>query len=241
MRWPMSSGDDASPRVAPLFVTATGTDIGKTFVCAALIRHLRAASRPVRALKPVISGFDAADPSASDTAVLLDALGLPVCAARIAEVSPWRYAAPLAPNMAARAEHRTVDFDDVVAFCRRHIADAVSETVLIEGVGGVMVPLDDTHTVLDWIAALRVPALLVTGSYLGAISHALTCAEVMRARGVLPAAILVNETPGGGELAQTVETIAAFVPGADVFAVSRDATAAGRDGVLARVLAGRSR
>ena len=59
------------------FVTATGTDIGKTFVTAGLIRYLRAAGRPVDALKPVVSGFDPSVVETSDPAVLLRALGRP--------------------------------------------------------------------------------------------------------------------------------------------------------------------
>ena len=79
-------------------------------------------------------------------------------------MSPWRFAAPLSPDMAASRERRSIPFDALVAHCR-----AASErrgVTLIEGIGGVMTPLDAEHTVLDWIAALGAPALLVVGSYL---------------------------------------------------------------------------
>jgi dethiobiotin synthetase len=218
------------------FVTGTGTEIGKTFVCAGLIRHLRAALRPVRALKPVISGFDAATAPASDSALLLDALGIPLCDDAIAAISPWRYAAPLSPNMAARAEARSIDLDEVVTFCRQEISAAADATVLIEGVGGLMVPLDERRTVLDWIARLNVPILLIAGSYLGAISHTLTCVEVLRSRGLPLAAILVNESAGGVALQPTVETIRAFAGPSAVIALPRAAGDAERNAVYAQVL-----
>jgi dethiobiotin synthetase len=228
----------SSRSASALFVTATGTEIGKTFLAAGLVRHLRAASRPVRALKPVLSGFDPAHPSASDTAVLLDALGSPLTEETIAAISPWRYAAPLSPNMAARAEGRSVDVDALVAFCRQAIAHAAADgaAIVIEGVGGLMVPLDERRTVLDWLARLRIPALLVTGSYLGAISHTLTCLEVLRGRGLPVAAVVVNESEGGVALAATAETIAAFARPTEVLALPRAAGGAERAALYERVL-----
>jgi dethiobiotin synthetase len=190
----------------------------------------------VRALKPVISGFDTATAPASDSALLLDALGIPLCDEAIAAISPWRYAAPLSPNMAARAEGRAIDLDEVAAFCRQELSAGADATVLIEGVGGLMVPLDERRTVLDWIARLNVPILLIAGSYLGAISHTLTCVEVLRSRGLPLAAILVNESPAGIALQPTVETIAAFAGPSAVFALPRAAADAERNAVYEQVL-----
>src|SRR3546814_8137834 len=79
-------------------------------------------------------------------------------------MSPWRFRAPLSPDMAAAREGRTVPFDDLVDHCRDRLA-AAAGPLLIEGVGGAMVPLDECHTVLDWMAALALPALLVSGTY----------------------------------------------------------------------------
>ena len=74
------------------FITATGTDIGKTFVASGLIRQWRAAGQQVDALKPVATGFDPASAAASDAGVLLAALGRPVTPAEIDRISPWRFA-----------------------------------------------------------------------------------------------------------------------------------------------------
>ena len=84
-----------------VFVTGTGTDVGKTFVTAALIRILRASGQEVDAIKPVVSGFDPERLSASDPGALLAALGRPVTMAEIDRVAPWRFAAPLSPDLAA--------------------------------------------------------------------------------------------------------------------------------------------
>jgi dethiobiotin synthetase len=130
-------------------------------------------------------------------------------------IAPWRFRAPLSPDMAAARENRAIDFATLIEHSRDAVA-AARGTLLIEGVGGVMVPLDERHTVLDWIAALRIPALVVGGSYLGAISHALTALDALRSRGLAVAALVVNETPQSsvalGETAATIARLAGSVP-----------------------------
>ena len=191
--------------MSTLFVTATGTEIGKTLVTAALCHELRAAGRPVRALKPVLSGYDPADLHESDPGVLLASLGEAVTADAVAAITPWRFAAPLSPDMAAAREGRRLDLAGIVAYCRA----AEGDPLLIEGIGGAMVPLDNDHTVLDWIAELGAPALVVAGSYLGTISHTLTTLTVIRGRGVPIAGLVISESPESPvPPAETAETIA---------------------------------
>jgi dethiobiotin synthetase len=219
--------------VTAIFVTGTGTDVGKTFLSAALIRHWRAAGHTVAAFKPVVSGFDPATPETSDPGVLLGALGRPT---EIETTSPWRFAAPLSPDMAAAREGRALDFNAIVEFSRRAAASA--DRVLIEGVGGVMVPLDDRHTVLDWMSALRLPLLLVAGSYLGTISHTLTALRVLAQRNLIIAAIAVSEsaTPGA-PLDETIATIARFADLIDIVGVPRLMSDAHRHPAIARIAA----
>jgi dethiobiotin synthetase len=203
------------------FVTATGTDIGKTFVAAGLIRHFRAAGRAVEAIKPVVTGFEPTSAVESDPGVLLSALGRPVTPVEIERIAPWRYAAPLSPEMAARGEGRALAFDALVEFCRRAIADR-QDMLLIEGIGGVMVPLDDRRTVLDWMAALRIPLVLVAGSYLGSLSHTLTGLDAIVRRELVLKAIVVNETPDSTvPLADTVATLSRFAGATPVIAIPR--------------------
>lgn len=205
------------------FITATGTDIGKTYVTAGLIRYLRTRDEPVLALKPVVSGFDMAVAEASDPGVLLEALGEQATSKTIARIAPWRFAAPLSPDMAAAREGRTILFDELVAFCREAMA-AAKRTLFIEGVGGVMVPLDARHTVLDWIVALDIPVILVAGSYLGTISHTLTALDVLRRHDVPVAAIVINESAGSAVCCAAItQTLARFAPNCPIKILPRDA------------------
>jgi dethiobiotin synthetase len=205
-----------------IFVTSSGTGIGKTFVTLRLIEELEAAGRRVRALKPVASGFDAALAQGSDTALLLRAQRLDLSAANLDAASPWRFAAPLSPDMAARAERRSIPFAALIAHCRA--ASMGAGVTLIEGIGGVMVPLDAEHTVLDWIAALEAPTLLVVGSYLGTLSHSLTAAMALRERGVTIAAIVVSESEQQPvPAAESAETLARFVAPVPVCVLPRAA------------------
>ncbi len=212
--------------MSAIFVTATGTDIGKTFVATGLIRHWRAAGRAVDALKPVTTGFDPAEAEGSDAGLLLNALGKPVTPEEIERICPWRYAAPLSPDVATRRENRQLPFDELIAFSQRAVS-ANTGTLLIEGVGGVMVPLDDEHTVLDWLAALRLPLLVVTGTYLGTLSHTLTSLDVLERRKLAVKALVVNETAGSSvTLADTLTTLGRFVRTIPVVGLTRAPDAA---------------
>jgi len=203
------------------FVTSTGTDIGKTFVTAGLIRYLRQSSQPVAALKPVVSGYDSSVVETSDPAVLLRALGRPVSADEIAAIAPFRFRAPLSPDIAAAREGRSIEFDDLLKFSRDAVA-ANSGLTFIEGVGGIMVPIDAERTVLDWMAALGLPVILVVGGYLGTISHTLTALDVLTKRALRIAAIVVSEKENDTvPLDDTVASIARFSGGVEVIGLPR--------------------
>jgi dethiobiotin synthetase len=218
-----------------IFVTATGTDIGKTFVTTGLIRHFRGAGRAVDAIKPVVSGFDPAAWQNSDPAVLLSALGRPLTLDEAERISPWRFAAPLSPDMAAQREGRNIAFVKVVDFCRRAFA-ARRGVLLIEGIGGIMVPLDDRRTVLDWMSMLRIPIILVTGSYVGTISHTLTSLEVLARRNLDVAAVVVSESAGSAaSLEDTVATLQRFVEPIDVVGIPRLAAGTAEHPAFARI------
>lgn len=212
-----------------LFVTGAGTGVGKTYVTALLVRQLRARDIAARAVKPVISGFDEATLDRSDSAILLDAMGELATPEMIATISPWRYAAPLAPNMAARREGSSVDVAAIVAFCRDAETTA-GGPLLVEGVGGVMAPLSDDATVLDWLTTLAAPTLLVGGSYLGAISHALTAVAALRACNAAPLALVVSESENGIDLRETLTALRRHA-GVPVIGLARSAKQVGLDQV----------
>lgn len=179
------------------FVTATGTEIGKTHLSAALLAHWRAQGRDVAAFKPAMSGF--ADPrdADSDAARLLHASGRAVVEDAIAEIAPFRFRAALAPDAAARAEGARLLLGDILPKLQAFL-EGDAERKLIEGAGGVMSPIAEDGLNIDLIAAASAPVILLAGAYLGAISHALTAVEALQSRGAAIAAIAVNfhETAG---------------------------------------------
>ncbi|MCJ2132548.1 dethiobiotin synthase [Methylobacterium sp. J-026] len=189
-----------------VFVAGAGTEIGKTYVTAALTRRLRALGRRVRTVKPLASGVPPLNDPAfaeSDTARLLDAQAIALDEGAVEACSPWRFSAPLAPDQAAVLEGRSLDLADLVGWCRAQIA-GTDGLLLIEGVGGLMSPVTGSATGLDWLRALGVPTLLVSGSYLGAISHALTACETLRRHGIPLLGIVVSESAGAPAPAGTV-------------------------------------
>jgi dethiobiotin synthetase len=155
----------------------------------------------------------------------------------VAAIAPWRFAAPLSPDLAAAREGRRIDFDALVGWCRREI-DANAGLLLVEGIGGAMVPLDARRTVRDWIAALGIPALLVAGSHLGALSHTLSALAALREVGVAPVAIVVNESADSTvSLADTLASLGPHVGGVPLLVLRRD-DAAGLARLADRLWAG---
>ena len=177
--------------MSALFITAAGTGVGKTLVTAALTFQLKQKGHNAMALKPVISGFeDGGKPK--DTTILAAAAGLGPGPATIERISPWRFKAPLSPNIAAAKEGREIPIEELVAFCKKMIAE--NENTLIEGIGGSHVPLAKGYLVADWIKALNIPALVVSGSYLGALSHTLTTLKALEGAGINVAGVVVSES-----------------------------------------------
>jgi dethiobiotin synthetase len=166
------------------FITATGTGIGKTFITCDLIRQIKTHGKTARALKPIISGWEDSD---TDTHKIIAAQG----GGDIENISPWRFSAPLSPDIAAKAEGKLIDFDAVVNFCK---PEENADYLLIEGVGGVMVPLTENKTIADLITALDIPAIVVAGTYLGSISHTLTALTTLAAHNINVAKLVVNQS-----------------------------------------------
>tara|TARA_B100001093_G_scaffold496762_1_gene542864 strand:+ start:364 stop:1050 length:687 start_codon:yes stop_codon:yes gene_type:complete len=175
------------------FITATGTEIGKTVVTTTLAWQAREKGKRVRVLKPVISGYDKETCNQSDTAQILQCLEIEQTQAAIDSISPWRFKAPLSPDMAAAREGTTLEFESIINFCQETENES-NDLLLIEGVGGLMVPLTASKTVLDWIKALKYPVIMVAGSYLGTISHTLTTVETAQKFGLNVASIVISES-----------------------------------------------
>jgi dethiobiotin synthetase len=153
-----------------LFITGTGTGVGKTYVGALIAKALRDAGKRVGVYKPAASGCDVRDGNliSPDAIALWEAAGRP---GTLEKVCPQLFAAPLAPHLAARAEGRQVDR----ALLRQGIQFwlATSDVVVVEGAGGLMSPISDEDYNVDLAAEFGFPLLVVAANVLGTINATL--------------------------------------------------------------------
>src|SRR5687768_12772777 len=180
------------PSIPGLFVTATDTDVGKTVVAGAIANHFFRRGKRVAVLKPVATGCV----SRREGLVSEDAEFLASCADvrfPLDVICPVRYREPLAPAVAADRAKEPVEWEAVNRSIR--IMSAQSDVMIVEGVGGVMVPLDAQHTVLDLAKSLRLPAVVVARAGLGTINHTLLTVEALRRAGVALAGVVINRYP----------------------------------------------
>jgi dethiobiotin synthetase len=188
-----------------LFFTGTDTGVGKTFVTACVARVLRGQGHPVAVCKPVATGArpDAGGWLSDDTAILAAAAG----EANLRAVTPWAFPEPVAPPVAARRGGVVLSLPELAAAVRRRGRAGV--TVLLEGVGGLLCPLTDDHTVADLAADLGLPLVVVARRALGTLNHTLLTVEAARHRGLPLAGVVVNETtpPEGLAEATNVEEL----------------------------------
>jgi dethiobiotin synthetase len=158
------------------FVTATDTGVGKTFVTAALAAALRARGRDVAVFKPVQSGALADDP-AGDAALLgADCI--------------YAFKAALAPIVAAGREGKTIELAPILERARE--LEQEQEILLVEGAGGLLVPLSEELDVAGMAAALGLPLLIVARAGLGTVNHILLTIEAAQARGLEVAGVILD-------------------------------------------------
>ncbi len=180
-----------------LFITGTDTDIGKTYVAALIARALAAAGHAVGVYKPVASGCRAEGQSlvADDAFALWEAAGKP---GDLDHVCPQRFAAPLAPHLAAAAEGKTIDAEllrDGLAYWHDRC-----DVVLVEGAGGLMSPVSDNDYNADLASDLGFPLVVVTPNVLGTINgtlQTLITAETFGA-GLDVVGVVLNNCRAGG-------------------------------------------
>lgn len=173
-----------------IFVTGTDTGVGKTFVSCALIYALRQRGLRVAPMKPVAAGAIEVGGNfvSEDTVALIDACDTPKPAAAL--VNPVLFREPMAPHLAAEREGRTITLESICdAF---NTLAAGSDVVVVEGVGGFLVPLGPALDTRDLAVALRLPVVLVVGLRLGCLNHALLTAESIKAAGLLLAGWVAN-------------------------------------------------
>jgi len=169
-----------------LFVTGTDTGVGKTVVTAALALALRARGLDVGVAKPVQSGAPAADPSG-------DAMLLATWTESddpVGEISPFSFAAPLAPLVAARAAGRSLDLGEVASRVRR-LGDR-HDVLLVEGAGGLIVPVGEDWTIADLAVELELPLVVVARAGLGTVNHTALSVRAARSLGLEVVGVVLN-------------------------------------------------
>jgi dethiobiotin synthetase len=161
------------------FITGTDTGIGKTYVACQLIREYVAQGYRVVGMKPVAAGCELVDGQwvNEDVALLTHASNVQ---APLHWVNPYCFKAPIAPHIAASQEGVDIQLEVIQrAFTElTHLADIV----VVEGAGGLLVPLNSNETIADLIALLNIPIIFVVGMRLGCINHALLSLAVMQSR-----------------------------------------------------------
>jgi len=172
-----------------IFITATDTGAGKTLVAALVAKLAAARDLGVTMMKPVASGCAAEDGElVSEDLTFYRRVGLPVEDEALA--CPLRFKAPLSPNVAAALEGKEIDTARVMqaftALAKRN------EFVVVEGIGGILVPLSRRHTVADLMETMRLPVLVVAANRLGVINHAALTVEAAKRRGMALKGIVLN-------------------------------------------------
>lgn len=174
-----------------VFITGTDTGVGKTVVTAALCRCLLRQGIDTGVMKPIETGV------ASSSSMFSDAVRLKTTAGThdsLALIRPYRFRAPIAPLMASRLARTPIDLQRITAAFRR--LHALHSVLLVEGVGGVQVPLTPSQDVLDLITRLKVPVVVVGRVSLGGINHARLTIDALARRQVPVMALMLNRPAG---------------------------------------------
>ena len=180
-----------------LFITGTDTGVGKTVVTAALARCLRRRGYRVGVMKPIETGFRPDEPDLSDAACLREAAA---SSDDWALISPYRFLAPLAPRDAAQEEGRVVTFAPILdAF---HVLKARHQILLVEGAGGLLVPISENRDMSDLIRELACPVLVVGRTSLGGVNHTRLTLEALERRNLSVLACLLNQRLEPGSLVE---------------------------------------
>lgn len=197
--------------MAKYFITSSGTGLGKTLVTSALAYALKQSGKEVTAIKPVISGYEFG--KESDLNALCFATGLPNNVESHECISLYRYSPALSPDMVVRNYGGEFDYNELLSFIGKF---KDQENLLIEGVGGVLVPFDARYTTADLMRSLDMEVILVAGSYLGSLSHTLSAYQILSNYGLKIKAVIVTENIATGEelyipLAETIKSLSNFI------------------------------
>lgn len=181
----MAGGHNGTPGV---FVTGTGTEVGKTVVAAAIARTWAAEGKRVAVFKPAVTGLD--EGVETDHALLRRASG---SGQNDEEIAPYRYGPPASPHLAAALAGEEIE-PERLRQAARAAADG-ADAIVCEGVGGLLVPLSPDYLVRDLAADLGHPLVVAASPGLGTINHTLLTIEAARATGLEVAAVVLTPWP----------------------------------------------
>ena len=181
-----------------IFITGTDTAVGKTFVAASLAAFLRERGYRVGVMKPVETGCPEIDGivAPQDAALLKEASG---CAEAIEKICPYRLSDPLAPSIAAERAGQKIDVDYLIATYGEIATD--HDVTLVEGAGGLMVPLLPSYTYADLARVLKLPLIVVGVNKLGVINHLLLTLEHASCMGLSTLGYVLNNMSSESSLA----------------------------------------
>jgi dethiobiotin synthetase len=173
-----------------VFVTGTGTEVGKTVVAAVIAHSAAAAGRRVAVFKPAVSGID--EEGEPDHALLRRAAG---CSQRDDQIAPYRYGPAVSPHLAADLAGAPIDPARLRAACSAAAADA--DLLVVEGTGGFLVPLTLGYLIRDFARDLGCPIVIAASPGLGTINHTLLTVEAARSVGLEVAGVVLTPWPDG--------------------------------------------
>tara|TARA_Y100001936_G_C16093985_1_gene689767 strand:+ start:5845 stop:6510 length:666 start_codon:yes stop_codon:yes gene_type:complete len=172
--------------VQSYFVTGTDTSIGKTIVSCALLRAYAELGDSVIGMKPVVTGSVCGEWADVKAIVAASSVDAPR-----EWINPYSFAPPIAPHLAAKQAGIEIDIAIISqAYCN---LQKIADVVIVEGVGGVMVPLNRSNDVVEMAFSLNIPLILVVGMRLGCLNHALMTAKIAQAAGLRLAGWVANQ------------------------------------------------
>lgn len=187
------------------FITGTDTDCGKTYVASKLLLHVPNSA----AIKPIASGCDEVNGQLinSDALILQQHYNAP-----LEQINPWRFKSPVSPHIAASRDGARISVAEIAAYCTELKLPGI-DTLFIEGAGGLMVPLNEQETWIDFLLSTKIPVILVVGMKLGCLNHALLSAAMLQSQAIQCSGWIANcLDPSMNALEENITTLCKKLP-----------------------------
>lgn len=219
----------AETRCPAIFVTGTDTGVGKTLVSAALAHHFTTKGLKVGVMKPIETGVNNPKSLGADASLLRWSSG---ATDPDDHISPYRYPLPLAPCQAAAAANKPIDVDKITEAFDSICQD--KDLVLVEGAGGLMVPIRGGYVMSDLARQLNVPLLIVTHPRLGTLNHTLLTTFAARAMDLEISGYVINQMPDNpGDAEKQAPHLLASLASADLLGVLPEVNGSDQEKVAA--------